>query len=130
MSLRRHAGGYLLAGGLQWLLDWGVMVGLSHAGVPVFAANLAGRVCGALLGFWLNGRFTFAGEGHAIGRRQFARFAFTWLVTTCLGTWAVARVDAAFGLHRAWLAKPAIDVVLAVAGFLLSRHWIYRRHPD
>lgn len=129
MSLQRHARGYLLVGGLQWVLDWAVMVSLSHAGWPVGAANLAGRVCGALLGFWLNGRFTFAGEGHSLGRRPFIRFAAMWVGTTLLGTWAVTRADAAFGLHGAWLAKPVIDVLLAMAGFVLSRHWIYRR-PD
>ena len=27
----------------------------------------------------------------------------------------------------AWLAKPGIEVVLGVVGFLLSRHWVYRK---
>ena len=64
MSLRRHAKHYLLIGIAQWLLDWGVMVGLSHAGMLVEPANVAGRISGALLGFWLNGRITFAGDEH------------------------------------------------------------------
>ena len=35
---------------VQWLLDWGVMVGLSHLGMPVEAANIAGRISGATAG--------------------------------------------------------------------------------
>ena len=63
MSLTRQGRHYLLIGGVQWLLDWGVMVALSHWGLPVEAANVAGRICGAMLGFWLNGRITFLDDG-------------------------------------------------------------------
>jgi putative flippase GtrA len=69
MSLTRQGRHYLLIGGLQWLVDWGVMVALSHLGLRIGVANVAGRVSGALLGFWLNGRITFAGDEHTIGRR-------------------------------------------------------------
>ena len=31
-----------------------------------------------------------------------------------------------FGLQWAWVAKPAIELVLGVLGFLLSRHWVYK----
>ena len=42
MSLGRHARHYLLIGGVQWLVDWGVMVLLSHYGPvhqPLHAAD-------------------------------------------------------------------------------------------
>ena len=63
MSLRRQGSHYLAVGGLQWLLDWGVTVWLSHMGLAIEAANISGRVSGALLGYWLNGKLTFAGDG-------------------------------------------------------------------
>ena len=53
MSLGRQGRHYLTIGILQWLVDWGVMVGLSHFGLPVEPANVAGRISGAALGFWL-----------------------------------------------------------------------------
>jgi len=127
MSLGRQGRHYLGIGILLWLVDWGVMVGLSHAGLPVAPANIAGRVSGALLGFWLNGRITFAGHGHVIGRRQFARFAMMWLVTTLASTWALTTIDAAVGLKWTWMAKPAVELALGALGFILSRHWVYRR---
>ena len=127
MSLRRQGSHYLAVGGLQWLLDWGVTVWLSHMGLAIEAANISGRVSGALLGYWLNGKLTFAGEDTGMGRVQMQRFALMWLCTTAISTWAMGAIDGAFGLRWAWLAKPAVEVMLGVIGFVLSRHWIYRR---
>ena len=126
MSLLRQGRYYLLIGILQWLVDWAVMVGLSHAGMAVEPANVIGRISGALLGFWLNGRITFIGDQHHMGRKQFARFVAMWLVTTAISTWAVGSIDDWLGLRWAWLAKPFVEIVLGVAGFLLSRHWVYK----
>lgn len=127
MSLTRQGRNYLIFGALQYVIDWGVMVGLSHLGMPVEAANLAGRISGALIGFWLNGRFTFASEDSRVGRRQFGRFVMLWMGTTIVSTWAVSTVDAYAGLQWTWLAKPVIEIVLGGVGFLVSRHWVYRR---
>lgn len=123
----RQGGSYLVIGLLQLLVDWAVFVTLSALGLAVEPANVIGRVSGAVLGFWLNGRFTFAGEDTTVGRRQFGRFLLMWLATTAISTWSLAHIDDAIGLQWAWLAKPAIDLALSAAGFLLSRHWVYRR---
>jgi putative flippase GtrA len=127
MSLTRQGRHYLAIGIVQWLLDWGVMVGLSHLGLAVEIANVAGRVSGAALGFWLNGRITFAGDDTMVGRRQFLRFALMWTFTTLLSTWAIGAINRAVGLKWTWLAKPGVELVLGALGFLLSRHWVYRR---
>ena len=73
------------------------------------------------------GKFTFAGDDTAVGRTQLLRFVLMWLGTTAASTWSMGYIDAVAGLKRAWLAKPAVEFVLGVAGFLLSRHWVYRR---
>jgi putative flippase GtrA len=127
MSLSRQGRHYLAIGIVQWLLDWGVMVLLSHFGLVVELANIAGRISGALLGFWLNGRITFAGDDTAVGRRQFARFGLMWISTTFVSTWAIGAIDDAVGLKWTWLAKPGVELVLGALGFLLSRYWVYRR---
>jgi len=127
VSLTRQGRHYLLFGAIQWLLDWGVMVGLSHLGLPVRQANVVGRICGAVLGFWLNGRITFAGSDTAVGRIQFMRFLVLWLTTTFLSTVLLGGIDDYLGLKWAWLAKPLVEVGLGLLGFLVSRHWIYRR---
>ncbi len=126
MSLHRQGRHYLLIGGVQWLLDWGVMVLLSHFGLLIEAANVCGRISGAMLGFCLNGKFTFAGDDTRIGGAQLRRFALMWLCTTAVSTWAMAHIDDVFGLQWAWLAKPAVELMLGVVGFVLSRHWVYK----
>ena len=127
MTLGRHARHYLLIGGVQWLVDWGVLVLLTRYGMQVEAANVLGRVAGALLGYWLNGKLTFAGDETAVGRTQLVRFVLMWLGTTTVSTWSMGAIDAHLGLQWAWLAKPGVEFVLGVVGFLLSRHWVYRK---
>ena len=127
MSLSRQSRAYLTIGLVQWLVDWAVVVALSHAGMLIEPANVVGRVAGAMLGFWMNGRFTFNGEETALGGTQFRRFALMWVGTTILSTWALGAIDDVIGLHWAWLAKPAVEFMLGVIGFVLSRQWVYRR---
>ncbi len=127
MSLARQGRHYLAIGIFQWLVDWGVMVLLSHLGLRIGVANVAGRISGALLGFWLNGRITFAGDEHAIGRRQLLRFVVMWLVMTAVSTVAIEMIDGFLGRKWAWLAKPGVELTLGAIGFLVSRHWVYRK---
>ena len=126
MTLRRHLGGYAVVGLLQWLVEYAVMLALSQWLMPVEPANIIGRLCGAGLGFWLNGKWTFAGEGHGIGRRAATRFVIVWLFLTALNTLLVGVLEHYFGLPLAQLLKPIADVGCAVLGFVLSRHWVYR----
>jgi len=102
------------------------MVLLSHW-MAVEPANIAGRVAGALLGYWLNGKLTFAGDEHGIGRTQLARYVVMWCGTTTISTWSMGFIDDALGLKWAWLAKPGVEFALGVVGFVLSRHWVYRK---
>lgn len=127
MSLKRQGRHYFLIGFVQWLLDWGVLVGLTHLGMPVRHANVLGRISGALLGFWFNGRITFAGDGTRVGRTQLLRFLAMWLPMTWASTVAIGTIDDYLGLKWVWLAKPAVEIALGGVGFLLSRYWIYRR---
>ena len=127
MPLLRQGGLYLVFGLLQLLLDWLLFVVLTALGMPVTPANLASRTSAALLGFWLNGRYTFAdADGSRLGVRRFVRFWLLWLAMTAVSTVLVAALAARLGLHQAWLAKPVIEAGLAVANFFLLRHWVYR----
>ena len=124
--IRRQLIGYGLAGVTQILVDWGIFVALTALGSPIAASNVASRFIAAVLGFWLNGRFTFSGQVKGLRSGHAVRYAVSWLAMTALSTLAVRAADGFAGLHAAWLLKPAIDVVLAGAGFLVSKYWIYR----
>ncbi len=109
------------------MVDWAAYVALTHLGLPVAPANLCARILGASLGFVLNGTYTFrAAEGARLGWRRFLRFAASWLTMTLLSTLAMLWFDAHHGLAYSWIAKPLVDAVLAILGFLVSRYWIYR----
>jgi putative flippase GtrA len=127
MPLLRQGGHYLAFGILQLLLDWSLFVAFTALGLPAAPANLASRTSAATLGFWLNGRYTFAdGEGSRLGWRRFARFWALWLLMTALSTVLVATVESRLGLRWAWLAKPVVEGGLAVANFFLLRRLVYR----
>jgi hypothetical protein len=44
-----------------------------------------------------------------------------------VSTLSMGAIDDAFGLQWAWLAKGGVEFVLGICGFLLSRHWVYRK---
>lgn len=127
MPLLRQGSHYLAFGILQLVLDWSLFVVLTASGLSAAPANLASRTAAAVLGFWLNGRYTFAdSQGSRLGWRRFARFWALWIVMTVLSTVLVAAVEVHLGLRWAWLAKPVVEVVLAVANFFLLRRLVYR----
>jgi len=127
MSLARQGTSYLIIGLVQLLLDWAVFVATTALGMPAVPANVLGRVAGMLLGFWLNGRFTFAVDGEQrLGWARFRRFIALWLVLTIASTVLVAGTTHVLGLHHAWLAKPVVEGGLAVVSFLLMRAMVFR----
>lgn len=126
-SLLRHGLGYGVVGAVQLAVDWAVFVAGSAIGVPAIPANVAGRLSGACLGFYLNGVFTFSTEaGGRLGWQRFRRYAVTWGLLTLVSSVAVYAIDRSAGLGWAWVAKPAVDIGLAGLAFLASRCWIYR----
>lgn len=125
-TLLRQGVGYGLVGAIVLLVDWGTFVALSALGLGTVLANLSGRLIGAGVGFWLNGRHTFRGvDGARLGWARFSRYAATWCVLSVVSSLALLMVDRYVGLGAAWLAKPAIDATLAAIAFLVSRHWVY-----
>ena len=127
MSLGRQGLGFLVVGGLQLVLDWAVFVGATGLGLPVELGNVLGRVGGATLGFWLNGRYTVARAGQSqLHGRAALRFGILWLATTLISTLAISQLASTLGLNWAWAGKPVVEAVLAIVGFVVSRHWIYR----
>lgn len=126
-SLLRQGTSYVAIGLLQLALDSMLFVALSAVGIPAMAANVLGRAIAAGLGFWLNGRFTFAQSGQPrLGGARLRRYVIAWLSLTAISTVAVAAAEHLVGLRGAWLAKPLIEAVLALVSFVVLRHWVYR----
>jgi len=107
--------------------DWIVFVALTAAGAGPVLANVAGRVVGALLGFWANGWITFAAPGSPrFGARRFGKYLTAWVFMTLISTALVTVLAERLSLEVAWLAKPIVEVALAMVAFFVSRHWVYR----
>ncbi len=119
---------YGAVGGAQLALDYLVFIGLTAVGLSVIAANLTGRVVGASLGYYLNRRVTFtvAEGGQGRERNRVLKFCAVWISLTIIGTAALELLASSIDLKAAWIAKPVVDGLLAVAGFVLSKYWIYR----
>ncbi len=127
VSLIRQGSSYLIVGLIQLGIDWALFVAASALGVPVVPANLLGRIGGMLLGFWLNGRHTFAQDGvQRLGWSRFARFLLLWAVLTAASTVLVSTAAHQLGLTYAWLAKPLVEGGLAIVSFLLMRRLVFR----
>ena len=45
---------------------------------------------------------------------------------TIVGTVALSAIESQHGLQSTWLAKPAIEVVLAITSYFILRHWVFR----
>jgi putative flippase GtrA len=126
-SLPRQSVLFLLVGLAQLVVDTAIYIGLTALGMPVTPANIAGRVGGVSLGFALNARYTFAVDGQShMGRRTMFRFLVMWLALTALSTLILAQVAGSAGLQGSWLAKPAVEAVMAAIGFIIQRHWVFR----
>lgn len=123
----REGRDFAFVGVAQWFVDAAVMIAASHFDVSIGIANLAGRIAGASLGFWVNGAVTFAGTGgERDDRWNIVRYAIVWIAACWLSTLGVMLLDRALGRHAAWFGKPIIDGLLGLASFVASRHWVYR----
>jgi putative flippase GtrA len=123
----RQGGMFLLVGLAQLAIDTTVFICSTALGVPVVTGNLLGRVSGATLGFWLNGRHTFADNGQArLSPRHQWRFAVMWLSLTAVSSLVLHMAASQLSLQGAWMVKPAIEGVLAIVSFLTARDWVYR----
>lgn len=126
-GLTHQGSRYIGAGIIQLVLDCTVFVAATALGIPVTPANICGRLAGMLLGFWLNGRYTFAEAGQQrLGWHRFARFLMVWAVLTAASTLLLWLAHATLGLRWAWLAKPVVEGGLAVVSFLLMRRLVFR----
>jgi len=118
---------FVMVGAIQILIDSATYIALTNVGVAAAPANICGRCAGALLGFWLNGRITFARNEQPHLHLRLARYLTLWVILTTISTASLVTIANHAGLARSWWCKPLIEIVLGVTSFLLSRHWVYQR---
>lgn len=124
-GIGRQLAFYFVVGITQLVIDWLCFVMLTAWGMPVAPANVVARVFAAVLGFTANGTVTFKSR---LRPAHLARFVATWIPLTLANTIVIWALEAVGGLHLAWIIKPLVDALTAVAGFLVARHWIFQAH--
>jgi putative flippase GtrA len=112
---------YLAGGLLSAFVDIGIMQLLILGGIDVYVATSLGFCGGLLVNYAFHAKVTFKST---TGLQSFSRYlcvvALNYLLT--LGCVALSHSQLDSALVGKVLSLPAI----AVIGFLLSRHWIYR----
>lgn len=115
---------FLAVGGLQFALDSGLFILLTHWGMAPSWTNLLTRFSAALLGFLLNGKLTF-GQSRLTGRQLF-KYLLLWVALTLLSTGAVVAIGQMAGIRAVWGMKIVVEILLAVVSFVLMRRWVFR----
>ncbi|MFC0166881.1 GtrA family protein [Pseudoduganella danionis] len=118
---RRQFGVFVLGGLLCAALDVGLMQLLLWQGSKALLATSCGFLAGLLLNYAFHARVTF---GQLASGASFLRFL---CVVAINYTITVALVSLAIALGLPPLAGKVVSLpVVAVNGFLLSKHWIFK----
>lgn len=118
-QLLRYAG----AGAVGTTLHYAVLIALVQlARCDAVAASTAGAVCGALVNYGLNYRYTFASaQPHG---RSLPRFALVAAAGVALNALVMAAVLGTAGPHYLVAQVVATGAVLG-AGYLANRAWTF-----
>ncbi|WP_197460166.1 GtrA family protein [Sphingorhabdus sp. M41] len=118
---------YLIVGGLVFAFDFGVFTGLLLLNPHwLFAANIAGKIGGALLGFFLHRHFTFSWQKRQRASTQFISYGAVLLLNLIISSGLVYLFVISMNIE-ALIGRLFSDIVTIVLAFLLSRNLVFRR---
>lgn len=118
---------YLIFGFTQLGIDWATFVALTFTGLPIPAANVTSRLTAALVGYLLNGTFTFRSPSQpTLNRRALFRYLLLWALLTAVSTALIFFIESRSDIAVARLAKPLVEGFLAVISFVAMKFWVYR----
>jgi putative flippase GtrA len=122
---------YTLVGLTALALDVVLFQMLIGTGLGTVSANFTSRLTAGLLGYLAHRRFTFRASWRIRDLPSFARFVTWWITCTLLGGWVLNLALGRFGEGLALAAvKVGLELLLALASFLVFRLWVFRRRRD
>ena len=125
-SAMHQAARYGLVGACVFATDLGVFWVVLQAAPPAYlAANVAGKIAGAGLGFVLHRRFTFGWQQKDRGSRQLVSYLCLFAANLALSSALLALLVCGFAVHKL-VAKVLVDAVVIATSFVVSRYWVYR----
>ena len=121
---------FVLVGGFQYLLDAALFSVLITTGLGTLPANITSRATAAATGFVLNRYLTFSQRQDTVRRfsASLIRFVLFFAVMTALSTMLILGLERLAGDSDSQriMYKFAVEAVLAVISFFLSRNWVFR----
>jgi putative flippase GtrA len=121
---------FVIVGGFQYLLDAALFSVLITTGLGTLPANITSRATAAATGFLLNRYLTFSQRQDTVRRfsASLIRFVVFFAVMTALSTALILLLERLAGDSDSQriIYKFAVEAVLAVISFFLSRNWVFR----
>jgi putative flippase GtrA len=121
---------FVLVGGFQYLLDavmFGIFISIGFGTVP---SNIASRATAAATGFLLNRYLTFGKRNDSVQHfsTSLARFLIFFIAMTVLSTGLILLLENVAGDNDSQriIYKLAVEAVLAVISYFLSKNWVFR----
>lgn len=124
---------FVMIGGLQFVLDALLLLAMAQAGANLAIANIASRALAACCGYYLNGKFSFAGQQHpTLTGQSLRRFWILWLSLTLLSSALISGahyLTSSLSGHTNIILlseKLVIEALLFMLSFALCKYWVYR----
>ncbi|MBC7602574.1 MAG: GtrA family protein [Ramlibacter sp.] len=113
---------------IQLLVDALIFYLLMKLSLSPWISNSTSRFLALLLGFVLNGAFTFrrGDNSSTISKKSFFRLLILWAALTLISSELVTLASLHVADLRLIAAKLTIEFLLAFVSFLISKKWVYR----
>lgn len=112
----------------QLLADSLIFFVLVKLSILPWIANSASRFLALLLGFALNGAFTFrqADNSSTITKKSFFRLLILWAILTFVSSELITLTSHHVADLQLLLVKLTVEFILAFVSFFISKTWVYR----
>lgn len=121
---------FVLVGGFQYLLDAALFGILITSGLGTIPSNITSRATAAATGFLLNRYVTFSRRNDTVQlfSASLVRFVVFFAIMTIVSTGLIQLLGHLAGDSdtQRIVYKLAVEAVLAVVSFFLSRNWVFR----
>ncbi|TKV17611.1 GtrA family protein [Citrobacter sp. TBCS-14] len=122
----KKIGLFFLFGVLQFAVDSFIYTILSTVGVNIILANILSRGSAALIGYFVNGKYTFDKNPSA---GTFIKFCIYWLFMTALSScflWVSKEIYSGVeNVSFTFISKVLVELILFFISFILAKKMVF-----
>jgi len=127
----KKVGLFFLFGILQFAVDSLIYTTLSAVGVGIILANVLSRGSAALLGYFINGKYTFNKKASS---GTFFKFCIYWLFMTILSSsllWVAKEIYSGVeNVTFTFVSKVLVELLLFFISFILAKKMVFNNEND